>query len=56
MQCPIDAVDEHAVYQRVANNSRDGQFVEDIRVSVFGKTIPFCTVSSDLKDGDGLRR
>jgi len=42
IQCPIDAVDEHAVYQRVVNNSRDGQFVEDIRVPVFGETIPFC--------------
>lgn len=42
IQCPIDAVYEDAVYQKVVNNSRDGQFVEDIRVPVFGETIPFC--------------
>ena len=42
IQCPVDTIDEHAVYQRVINNSRDGQFVEDIRVPVFGETIPFC--------------
>lgn len=42
IQCPVDTIDEHAVYQRVINNSRDGQFVEDIRVPVFGKTIPLC--------------
>ena len=42
IQCPVKDTDERAVYQRVVNNSRDGQFVEDIRVPVFGSTIPFC--------------
>jgi len=42
IQCPVEQVDEQAVYQRVVNNSRDGQFVEDIRVPVFGDTVPFC--------------
>lgn len=42
IQCPVEQVDEQAVYQRVVNNSRDGQFVEDIRVPVFGGTVPFC--------------
>jgi len=42
IQCPVEQVDEQAVYQRVVNNSRDGQFVEDIRVPVCGDAIPFC--------------
>ena len=42
IQCPVEHVDEQAVYQRVVNNSRDGQFVEDIRVPVFGDATPFC--------------
>ncbi|WP_146216210.1 hypothetical protein [Nitrospira lenta] len=42
IQGPVAQVDELCVYQRVVNNSRDGKFVEDIRVPVFGKTIPFC--------------
>ncbi|MDO9119192.1 MAG: hypothetical protein Q7U39_14625 [Nitrospira sp.] len=42
IQCPVEQVDEQAVYQRVVNNSRDGQFVEDIRVPVFGDAIPLC--------------
>jgi len=42
IQCPINVVDEEAIYQRVVNNSRDGVLVEDIRVPIFGKAIPFC--------------
>jgi hypothetical protein len=42
IQCPVKDTDDRAVYQRVVNNSGDGQFVEDIRVPVFGSTIPFC--------------
>lgn len=42
IQGPVAQVEEQCVYQRVVNNSRDGKFVEDIRVPVFGKTIPFC--------------
>ncbi|MBK5281660.1 MAG: hypothetical protein JJE16_06185 [Nitrospiraceae bacterium] len=44
IQCPVKDTDERAVYQRVVNNSGDGQFVEDIRVPVFENTIPFCYV------------
>lgn len=42
IQGPVAQVEEQCVYQRVVNNSRDGKFVEDIRVPVFGKAIPFC--------------
>ncbi|ULA65095.1 MAG: hypothetical protein LZF86_190391 [Nitrospira sp.] len=42
IQCPVTQIDEQAVYQRVVNNSRDGRFIEDIRVPVCGDVIPFC--------------
>ena len=42
IQCPIASVDDRFVYQRVIDNvSADGMAL-DIRVPVFGSTIPFC--------------
>lgn len=42
--CPIDAeaVDDQAVYQLLVNNHVSPKYVEDIRLPVFGDTIPFC--------------
>lgn len=42
IRCPVEEVDAGAVYQRVVNNVADGVYVEDIRVPVFGESIPFC--------------
>ncbi len=40
--CPTAVVDEHSVYQRLVNNKKDRDYIEDIRVPVVGNIIPFC--------------
>ena len=42
IQCPVEEVDEESVYQMVVNNKATADYVEDIRVPVFGDNIPFC--------------
>lgn len=42
IECPAKGIDENAVYQRLVNNTRDRDYIEDIRVPIFGNTIPFC--------------
>jgi hypothetical protein len=42
IQCPLEEVDEEAVYQIVVNNKANEDYIEDIRVPVFGQNIPFC--------------
>ncbi len=42
IQCPTAAIDKHSVYQRLVNNKKDQGYIEDIRIPVFGATIPFC--------------
>ena len=42
IQCPIESVDARFVYQRVIDNTSSDGMALDIRVPVFGSTIPFC--------------
>ena len=42
IQCPPTVVDKDSVYQRLVNNKKDRDYIEDIRVPVFGNIIPFC--------------
>jgi hypothetical protein len=42
LECPIAERDEASVYQKEVNNRIDGHYIEDIRVPVFGRVIPFC--------------
>jgi hypothetical protein len=42
IQCPIAERDEASVYQKEVNNRVDGHYIEDIRVPIFGRLIPFC--------------
>lgn len=48
IQSPIDEVDEEFVYQRVVNNNISNDYIEDIRVPVFGEEIPFCYLKRRL--------
>lgn len=42
IECPIAERDERCVYQKEVNNRIDDEYIEDIRVPVFGHAIPFC--------------
>jgi hypothetical protein len=42
IDCPIAERDEACVYQKEVNNRVDDHYIEDIRVPVFGRVIPFC--------------
>jgi hypothetical protein len=42
IDCPVTERDERCVYQKEINNRIDEQYIEDIRVPVFGHSIPFC--------------
>jgi hypothetical protein len=42
VECPIAERDERCVYQKEVNNRIDAEYIEDIRVPVFGHLIPFC--------------
>lgn len=44
VECPIDNPEPGFIYQKLINNNVDDQFVEDIRVPVFGDEIPFVYV------------
>lgn len=41
VQCPLKETREDSVYQKLINNRYDDEFVVDMRVLVFNKTIPF---------------
>lgn len=40
IDCPVDKTEESVVYQKIIDNTFDENFVKDIRVPVFGKSIP----------------
>jgi hypothetical protein len=43
LKCPVTEIDENSVYQIVVNNRANDDYVEDIRVPIFGTNrIPFC--------------
>jgi hypothetical protein len=42
VECPIAERDEACVYQKEVNNRIDDEYIEDVRVPVFGHLIPFC--------------
>lgn len=48
IECPITAVDNNYVYQKVVNNSFDDTHVEDIRVPIFKDKIPFVSLKYRL--------
>ena len=41
VKCPLKEIKEGAVYQKVINNQKSGDLVQDIRIPVFGERIPF---------------
>jgi len=40
IKCPVNEIKENVVYQRLVNTQFDDEFVEDIRVPIFGERIP----------------
>lgn len=41
IQCPVEKIEKDFVYQKLINNRHDDEFVVDMRVPIFNKTIPF---------------
>jgi hypothetical protein len=42
IECPVAVRDEACVYQKEVNNRIDDHYIEDIRVPILGRVIPFC--------------
>jgi hypothetical protein len=41
IECPVPQLEPHAVYMRLVSNEINGNYVEDIRIPIIGRQVPF---------------